>query len=125
MKKRTKKLYTDLYDNPRAMFPGGTGNDTGVEVILYPNGQPVIWLRSGLHSLSLTASRGPHGLGVHISSQVGSTPLTVRKEGSSSFCHITQYDDTPNAAAYSRWYDHKETEEDIQLLGPDYRRTWS
>ena len=119
MKKRTKKLYTELYDHPNAMFPGGPTN-AGVEVILYPNGQPEIWLRSGLHSLKLTASRGPYGLGVSITSHVGSTPLTVRKGG--YYCNITQYDATPKAAAYSRWYDGKETEADLRLLGSQYRR---
>jgi hypothetical protein len=88
--RRYKIDYARLYDNPNGLFDG-------VDVVLYPNGQPAIWLRDNRGAeysqtdfgqpvgayrpknlgVEIIARRGPMGLGLEIRSFVGAPGLTV------------------------------------------------
>lgn len=110
MQRTTKKRYMDLYDNPSTMFDGA-------QVILWPNGYPVIWIKDNTgRTYEIGASRGPHGFALRVH------PLGVRAHADISgnlsegrqlagfhvrdACHveICQYDDTESAQAHRRWY---------------------
>lgn len=132
-RKRTKKQYANLFDNPRALFHGGP-DDTGVSVTLWPNGEREIWLRddNGRGGVRITASRGPVGMGIRISKFVGTGPLTVRAYGDDysdatnapSFdareIDMVFYDQTEKAQAFKRWYDGERTADLAAILGPEY-----
>lgn len=60
--RRTKKAYEGLFDDPTTLFPG-------CKVVLYPNGQPEIWIEptggSG-YGFKITAGNGPAGVSVRV-----------------------------------------------------------
>lgn len=60
-RRRTKKAYTDLYDDPTSLFKG-------CEVLLFPNGENEIWIRSQdrRRSFKITAGDGPAGLMIQV-----------------------------------------------------------
>lgn len=126
-RRRTKKQYGELFDNPAALFGSA-------EVTLWPNGEPEIWIRGkGSHSIRIRASEGPAGFGLTISTHAGATPMSVRmydkdykdvvqrQDGVREVC-LTAYNNDPRAQAFKRWYDNEETAEDVALLGPEYAR---
>lgn len=134
-KKRTKKRYMELFDNSMSLFPPHGQESKGVAVILFPNGENEIWLKTedGKHGVCLTASCGKAGMGITIRTFPYGKDLTVRSynrqygnahptvEDVREVC-VTSYNDDPHSRAFSRWYDEKATEEDIALLGEGYRR---
>ena len=73
MKKRTKKAYADLYDNPAAIAEGSA------QVILFPNGQKEIFIRTAddRQGFRLTVGQGPAGLSITLSPFTFSPPLSV------------------------------------------------
>ena len=107
MKRRTKKQYAELYDNPGALFKG-------CKVMLWPNGEPEIWINGGRHSVRIKASVGPAGMSVTIGRFVGGMPLSVSgnlTEGCKPLgmlnCEevsVTQYNDDEHSQAFKRWY---------------------
>ncbi len=110
-RKRTKVSYSRLYDSPTNLF-GGT-----CEVILFPNGEPEIWIRStdGMRSFKITASDGPAGLAINVSTRVGGAPISVGGNLSGSydvakpgdFAHVSLCQFKPDAwsQAFKAWYD--------------------
>lgn len=104
-KRRTKKAYANLYDHPKSLFGGGPDN-TGVDVILWPNGEPEMWLQTRIHSVRITASRGPYGMNINIQAHAGCAPLSIQPnstEDGSKSCRevdITLYDDNDKARAF-------------------------
>lgn len=74
--KRTLKAYTDLYRNPGLL---SNSEQERAQVILFPNGEREIWIKSddGTLGIRMTVSNGPAGLGVCMSSFIGTPPLTV------------------------------------------------
>lgn len=72
-------------------------------------------------------------MGVTVENMFGRLPMTVRAYGKDyqafgetlpdvkEVC-ITSYNPDERSQAFSRWYDHTETEADIALLGIEYRR---
>lgn len=132
-KRQMKKKYSDLFDHPHALFGNGP-NNTGARVTLWPNDENELWIQdaSGQHSVKITASNGPAGLGITIHQHVGATPMTVRAYGQDyalpqpsenvrEVC-ITMYNADERSQAFKRWYDQQETETDLVLLGSEYRR---
>lgn len=113
--KRTIKRYVDLFRNPRKLFGVGP-DDTGAEVILFPNGEREIWIKEAKgHGFRITASRGPRGLGLQISRFVCGAPMTINANGNdadkddlkgfdATHIEICQYDSDPAAQAYKEWY---------------------
>lgn len=116
-KRRTKKAYTELYDDPTTLFEG-------CEVILFPNGVPEIWIKSTrypYHQVVVQASRGPAGMGLTLRRTIGSAPLTAsgnladkhmtvyppKGERHPDYCQmeIVQMDGTPFAVAHRAWYE--------------------
>jgi hypothetical protein len=116
-RRRTKKLYKDLHDNPTILFPGDTDKSAPIETILFPNGQDEIWLQApdGRLGIAIQASIGPHGLGVRIRSFIGTPKISIMAptEGTleDSWVELCQYKPTPEANEYKAWYrkDSKET----------------
>lgn len=102
-KKRTKKLYAELHDDPRTLFPG-------CEVILFPNGQPEIWIKAdnGRFGITIEVSKGPVGMGVRIRKHVGTRHLTVWKDSpgkiEAEYLEMVQDDGSEYAAAHNEWY---------------------
>ncbi len=107
-RKRTKRAYAELFDNPGLMF------GPHAQVTLFPNGQHEIWIKSQLGTFRITAGNGPAGFGITVSSAVGD-PLTVAGVTDRKTYSETQHDDVwevrltqPHADAYSqqfaRWY---------------------
>lgn len=119
--KRTKRAYVDLYDHPGILF-------SGCETILFPNGEPEIWIRSAdhKHGFRIRADRGPYGLGISVSPFAtfeilnNDDPDIVSRDEGLGGTSVVSYDPDPKAQAYKRWYDHQATEADIVLLGNEY-----
>lgn len=104
--RRTIKRYVELFRNPRTLFPGGP-DDTGADVILFPNGQREIWIRgSGNKGYRIRASEGPMGLGLQIDTFIGSEPMTLIPDDSGDTRHVSicQYHATPKAQAFKKAY---------------------
>lgn len=59
---RTKAAYAELHDDPSALFGPGT------KTILFPNGEPVIWIKAadGIRGARITAGQGPAGFMVTV-----------------------------------------------------------
>jgi len=112
--RRTKKQYAELFDNPSALF-------NGAQVILWPNGQPEIWIRSadGNRAIKITARDGNAGLGLTISRFACSEPLTATGNlhhdsavaNQQDFEEITvcQYRTDEQSQAFKRWYADRES----------------
>lgn len=121
-RRRTKADYQRAFDIPSLPFAGPGPDDNGARLILFPNGQRgTIWIEShdGARKFALSASDGPHGLGIRLDAIVG-LPPRVWHDGRSIEACIYRPDEC--AQAYARWYAHEETEADIALLGESYRR---
>jgi hypothetical protein len=113
--RRLKKHYTALHDDPGLLFPG-------CEVLLYPNGQPEIWIRTpdGKHSVKITASRGPVGMRISVNRFPGTAPITTTGNLSSDSeimpqvdaaeVSMCQYDNTQRAEDFKAWYGTQGTE---------------
>jgi hypothetical protein len=107
MPRRTKKQYADLYDNPGALFPG-------CKVMLWPNGQPEIWINGGTHSIRIKAAVGPAGMSLTVNRFVGGAPLSVTgnlfKDSEPlgmldcEEVAICQYNDDEHSKAFKAWY---------------------
>ena len=108
-RRRTKRAYAHLFDNPTALSAGGP-SDKGAHVTLYPNGAREIWIRDthGLHGIRLTVSHGPAGLGVTLSTMAGTAPITLHLTSAETNEIVSvdtrevetcQYDATPSAQA--------------------------
>lgn len=106
--RRTKKRYTDLFVNPKALFDG-------VETVLWPNGEPEIWFKAdnGRLRISVRASLGPAGLSVLVRKHVATDELTASGNHSDGSpitiddvweLSLTQYRQTPAAQAFKAWY---------------------
>lgn len=108
--RRTIRQYMELFRNPRALFSGGP-DDTGVEVVLFPNGEREIWIKgTDGKGLRLRASEGPYGMGLQIDTFAGTTALTVMTDAASD-SHLTarhislcQYNNDAKAQAFREAY---------------------
>lgn len=110
MRRRTLVAYANLFRNPNALFPPSASSE-GVDVILFPNGQNEIWLKSadGTLGFRIVAGNGPAGLGLQISTFIGTPPVTVRTDdpGSvdSKYVDLCQYRQDDESLAFKAWYD--------------------
>jgi hypothetical protein len=112
-RKRTQALYTNLYKNPKALFPPHASSG-GVDTILFPNGQNEIWFKSadGTLGFKMTVGNGPVGLGIHISAMIGTPKITMfyaDSEGKTqladdSYIDACQYYQTPMALDFKESY---------------------
>ena len=107
----TKKQYTGLFDNPRALFPGA-------EVRLWPFGQPEIWIRdskSGRGVRIRRAGGGPAGFGLEISTFMlsGGADLALQYEDVNQTPHflagvrsleVVQHYPDARSQTYRTWY---------------------
>lgn len=118
--KRTLKLYRELFHNPFRLF-GGAADDSGAKVTLWPNGEREIWIQgSGGKGFRVTAGEGPAGLSLHISTFVGSPPITVTGNAAGDYqplpnmpdarhLSLCQYNGDDKSQAFKRWYlDHSD-----------------
>lgn len=127
-RKRMLKDYVALYHNPEHLAPG-------VQVTLWPNGEPEIWLKTadGL-GLRVKVGNGPAGLGLCIDRMTATPDLTVSGmvpngpetpvpciDGAYSL-EVCQHRTDARSQAFKRWYLHQETDADVALLGDGYRR---
>lgn len=72
--------YVDLAEDTSAMCPNGAlEKGCGFTVLLWPNNEPVIWLKNieGTGGLEIRPGRGPTGLGVTIRRFIGGSSLSV------------------------------------------------
>lgn len=109
-KRRTKKQYMMLFNQPHLLFDG-------CEVILWPNGEPEIWIKSDDKGFRITASEGPAGLGLRVNRFVGGPSITVTGNldpdcevaPQADFFEVTmtQYSSDLNSQAFKRWYGGK------------------
>lgn len=108
-KRRTKKAYQDLHDDPTLLL-------RNCEVILYPNGENEIWVRSKdwRRGFKITGGDGPAGLMLDISSFTGSGPLSATgnladehwtPSGMTDFKHLSvvQYRDDDWSQRFKAW----------------------
>lgn len=114
LRRRTKKAYMELFDNREHLFEG-------VETLLWPNGEPEIWFKTGDGlGFRLRVSNGPAGLGITINRFAGGVPVTVtgnmppddeiapqRDQTEVSIC---QYRSDARSQAFKRWYGSEGTE---------------
>lgn len=119
-RKRTIKSYLDLFRNPKALFPSDPAHNNGqhglgASVTLWPNGDSEIWIQgSGAKGFRITASEGPSGLALQISSFVGSPPISISGNKAGDYeCfagidarHISlcQYNGDDQSQAFKKWY---------------------
>lgn len=111
MKKRTKKAYAKLHDDPASLF-------SDVNVTLFPNGEREIWIQDEEgRGFRIRAGKGPAGVGLQISRFVLASPVglsvsgnrvgdyeRVRLEDDAAELEIVQHYDTDHAQAHRRWY---------------------
>jgi len=73
IRKRTKRAYLRLYDQPNYLFGRGT------RTTIFPNGARELWIKNvdGTVSFSIRASDGPAGFGLSILAHVGTLPVDV------------------------------------------------
>lgn len=114
-RKRTLKAYMDLFRNPYALFGFGPDN-RGAQVTLFPNGDGEIWIQgSGGKGFRITAGEGPAGLALHISTFVGSPPISVTGNASGDYEPIKDvpdarhlslciYNGDERSQAFKNWY---------------------
>jgi hypothetical protein len=125
--KHTKKQYTELFDNPKALFQN-------VKTTLWPNGVPEIWFSNDQgYGFRVAVSNGPAGMGITISRFIGTPGLTISgnqaDSGWSSFIgpdmqevSLTQYKPDDQSQAFKRWYQSDASERDengVALLADD------
>lgn len=130
-----KKDYAHLYDNPYALFPG-TGHEAsrGAKVILWPNGQPAIWIQDDRgHGVEITAGAGPAGFGLHIRSFIGGNGITVsgnladqhltphREPVDYKYIELTQYNLDEPSQAFKAWYMADHDDPDRPARQPDFQ----
>lgn len=129
MKKRTKKAYLDLYDNPFALFGRDEETGRGAKVLLYPNGCREIWIQNanGSKSFSIVASEGPAGFSLTIKPAVGTPDATLLGAISPDYkpvnvdglrdISICQYNSDYRSQLFKRWYmaDSKDMETRLAL----------
>lgn len=128
-RKRTLKDYEALYRNPLHLAPPGPAS-TGAEVILFPNGEREIWVRSGdgFGGMRIRISDGPAGLSIHVNSFVGTADMDVVVDAPGRDIGLVQYRSDQRSQAFRRWYKDNSagsdtlTEADIAILGESYRR---
>lgn len=85
-----------------------------------PAGQ--YWIRGGNGlGFRLTIGEGPHGIGVQLD-PFSNTPGFTIASSDERHLELCQYANDSKAQAFKRWYLEQETEEDIALLGAEYRR---
>ena len=102
--RRTKARYSKLFDDPTTLFPG-------CEVILFPNGEPEIWIRtthSGSGAVRIRANHGPAGLMVDVQRfALATVPLTVFEHDAGADVQIVQYHSDPWSQAFKAWAQKK------------------
>src|SRR4051794_31006373 len=104
--KRTKKMYADLFDNPEGLFKGA-------QVVLFPNGEPEIWIQSvdGEQGFRIKGGAGKAGLGLQITRMGPSfPPITVSGNdvlengpigtADANFIELCQYHTDPYSKAF-------------------------
>lgn len=107
IKRRTKRAYAELFDNPAYLFGAGT------ETVIFPNGEREIWIKSadGRKGFSIRASDGACGFSVRIRAfngegvTVHSDYLSADKrlDGMREIECVDYYSDE-YAQAFKRWY---------------------
>lgn len=115
MKRRTLKMYAELFRNPLRLFGVGPDN-TGASVILWPNGERAIWIQgSGGKGYEITASEGPAGLALHIRGFVGSPGITISGNAlpdyepiqglpDARYIDLCQYNSDERSQRFKAWY---------------------
>lgn len=89
------------------------------------NADGSIWVKSAdtRRGFSIGVSDGPHGLSVTVSTFAGTAPLDRMSYDDETRHHeFCQYRDDERSQAFRRWYLGVETDGDIAILGPEYRR---
>jgi hypothetical protein len=108
-RKRTKAQYARLFDDPSTLFGKGT------KVLLYPNGEPEIWIQNALgQGFRITANNGPAGFGVTVSQFAGSPVATLAAMCNSepinadidgiAAVSLTQYNSDEWSQQFKKWY---------------------
>lgn len=112
-KRRTKAAYQELFDDPTCLLPGA-------EVILFPNGEPKIWIR-GPHGtqIAIEGGAGPHGLSVRLDGPAvaaGDYTVQVTDKGhkemgwhdGAKHISVTQYFHDEESQAFKEEYWHRD-----------------
>jgi hypothetical protein len=120
-KRRTKKQYTDLHDNPESLF------GAGVQTILWPSGVPEIWFKDKEgRGFKVCVSSGPAGFSIRMSPFIGSPALTVSGNKTGDWAGfsgpdlveatLTQYKADEKSQAFKAWYQSDASERDDKGL---------
>lgn len=109
-KRRTKKQYTDLFDNPQLLKRQNAGD---CQVILFPNGENELWVKdSNGYGFRISFGAGPAGIGVIVERFTCGPALTVsgntvgEKSGFSidaSYVEITQHFNDEYSQKHKEW----------------------
>ena len=114
-RRRTLKQYAELFRNPYKLFGNGPDN-MGAKVTLWPNGESEIWIQgSGGKGFRLTASEGPAGLSIKLSTFIGSPAITISGNATGDYAPIQnvpearhlelcQYNSDERSQAFKAWY---------------------
>ena len=122
--RRTLKKYKDLYKNPSILF------DT-CDIILFPNGENEIWIKSkdGKKGFTLKAGEGKAGLGLTITKFFSSEGLTITGNAHKTYevisiekdfnsVEIVEHNTDAKSRQFKAWYQGKAeypyTEEDLE-----------
>lgn len=124
MKRRTKKAYETLYDDPESLFEG-------CKVLLFPNGENAIWITGKDGSgIKITASAGKAGLGLRVCPSLGTPSITINGNREGDYeplrvaddareVSLTQYKPDAKSQAFKRWYQSTPEERKRDGLTPD------
>lgn len=111
IRRRTKRAYALLFDNPAYLFGRGT------RTTIFPNGSREIWISNtdGTASFRITASDGPAGFSVTVNAAVGTMPLAahvlMRKDYRTEMLQDVQeitaiaYYPDDYSQAFKKWYE--------------------
>ena len=133
--KVTKKLLGELGSNLSSLWRRDATDGLPFKVIPFPNGQAgELWIKSADGSLgfSIRISEGKAGLSLTVRRFIGMEPMTVHSDHPDAMrlghhdvaeVSVCQYHSDERSLAFKRWYFGEATEDDIAILGPEYRRT--
>ena len=107
MKKRTKKAYGELYNNPKRLFPEA-------DVILFPNGRNEMWIKGKQGGFRITAGEGPAGFSITVSPFTGDNEVTGLAMVGTNYASsniqnvkemvLIQYNQDEKSQAFREWY---------------------
>lgn len=106
--------YIRLWRDPFSLFGQGADN-TGASVKLWPNGEREIWIQGAGKGFRISASEGPAGLSLRISTFAAAPPITISGNAAGDYepikglpdarhLELCQYNSDAHSQAFKEWY---------------------